>query len=134
MDQSEEGGNAGENARKNEYTCQLLGERMDTWFNWKTSTTTSKSIELKRSLDRNKIALIHNAPEDILDSIFGNTNEQDVTKFEHVLNVVMMIRKYMTNDNDRVIMDDLIATIKPLIKREEMGEIIETSSGQRIIM
>lgn len=96
-----------------DYVTKLLSERLELLLEWK--KLDNKSPQHERLISRNKIALIQNANEDELNLLFGENNEQDVTKNIHIINVISLC-KIRSTEHKKIqeTLDQLLEFIKLL--------------------
>lgn len=77
------------------YVIELLSERFNMLRKWKTK---GKLERYEFSLQSNKIALIHNASEEELNYLFGETNEEPLEN--QIKSVVVLLKKRYTNNKE----------------------------------
>lgn len=98
-----------------EYVIQLLTRRFKLLLKWKKSNY--QSLKIERMLGRNKVLLISYASKDenLLNLIFGSTNQQNVKYKQHIKNVETALKgKYSGNNfikNIRIVLLKMEAII-----------------------
>ncbi|SRR5258708_26987591 len=98
------------------HTTKLLADRFKALCEWKKNNC--KSQEIEHFLNKNKIALIHNATEEELNCLFGKTNEQDITKFEHIINVATLLKiRFPLNIEYQETLDMFLENIRQLCEK-----------------
>lgn len=99
---------------QSDYTIQLLANRFELLCDWKLENYQSPKIEYL--LGNNKIALIYNVKGDeLLDFLFGKTNEQDIKTNQHLINVATILKGlFLENDEYQKIMKNFIKCTEEL--------------------